>query len=435
METIHERAIVRKIFVRLVPLLMGLYIISYIDRVNVGFAALTMNKDLGLSASVFGWGAGIFFVGYCLFEIPSNLMMVKVGARRWIARILFTWGVLASAMVFIQGPTSFLVMRFLLGVAEAGFFPAVVLYLTFWFPARYRARIFATFSLAIPLALAIGAPVSTLIMQMDGVWGFKGWQWLFFLEGLPGVLLTVVVLKVLPDTPQAAKWLTTGERQWLADELEKDVLASPAAGKDGAHLSVLQVFKHPVILALCFIYFCATATNLGVSLFLPQIVKQQGFSIMQTGLISAVPYIFGCIGMMGIGYLSDRHNERKAYVIAAMAIAALGLGLAGWLGNSVAAIAAICLATTGILGIKGPFWPLPSAYLTGASAAAGIAFINSLGNLGGFFGPSIVGMARELTGNFQSGLYALSGLALAAVVVTFACVQVAPKVRRSMIAA
>ncbi len=430
METVQERAVVRKVFMRLVPLLMGLYIISYIDRVNVGFAALTMNKDIGLSASIFGWGAGIFFVGYCLFEVPSNLMMVKVGARRWIARILFTWGVLASAMAFIQGPTSFLVMRFLLGVAEAGFFPAVVLYLTFWFPARYRARIIATFSLAIPLALAIGAPVSTLIMEMDGVLGYKGWQWLFFLEGIPGVLLTLVVLRVLPDSPQGAKWLNAAERKWLADELEKDVQASPAAGKDGAHLSVLQVFKHPAILTLCFIYFCATATNLGVSLFLPQIVKQQGFTNMQTGLISAVPYIFGCIGMIGIGYLSDRHNERKGYVIAAMLIAAAGLGLAGWFGNTIAAIAALCLATIGILGIKGPFWSLPSAYLTGASAAAGIAFINSVGNLGGFFGPSIVGMARELTGNFESGLYALSGLAVAAVFVALIGVRSTAKSRR-----
>ena len=240
---------------------------------------------------------------------------------------------------------------------------------------------------------------------------------------MPGVLLTLVVLKVLPDTPQSAKWLAAEERQWLAEELEKDVKASPAAGRNGAHLSVMQVFKHPAVLVLCFIYFCATATNLGVSLFLPQIVKQQGFSNMQTGLISAVPYIFGCIGMMGIGYLSDRHNERKGYVIAAMLIAATGLGLAGWFGNTVTAIAALCIATIGILGIKGPFWPLPSVYLTGASAAAGIAFINSLGNLGGFVGPSIVGMARELTGNFESGLYALSGLAVAAALVALVGVR------------
>ena len=424
MESVHEKAVMRKIFFRLVPLLITLYIISYIDRVNVGFAALTMNKDLGLSPSVYGWGAGIFFIGYCLFEVPSNLLMVRVGARKWIARILFTWGLAASAMMFVQGPNSFLVMRFVLGVAEAGFFPAVVLYLTYWFPARYRGRIISTFMLSIPIALAVGAPVSTLIMELDGALGLKGWQWLFMLEGIPGVLLTGAVLKTLTDDPASAKWLTSSEKQWLQSELDQDVRNSAAAAGGGAPLSVWQVFKHPVILALSFIYFCATATNLGLSLFLPQIIKQQGFTTMQTGFLSAIPYIFGCIGMVGIGALSDYFNERKKFLIATMLIAAVGLVLAGWFGSNIAAIAALCFATIGILGCKGPFWPLPASYMTGASAAAGIAFINSLGNLGGFAGPSIVGIAKDLTNTFGAGLYALGGMALLAAAITMVFVRV-----------
>ncbi|MSU48660.1 MAG: MFS transporter [Opitutus sp.] len=424
MESIQEPVVMRKIFLRLIPLLIVLYIISYLDRVNVGFAALTMNKDLGLSSTIYGRGAGIFFIGYCLFEVPSNLLMVRVGARRWIARILFTWGLAATAMALVQGPDSFLAMRFILGVAEAGFFPAVVLYLTFWFPARYRGRIISTFMLSIPIALAVGAPVSTLIMELDGCWGLKGWQWLFILEGLPGLLLTPVVLRTLTDSPASANWLTSAEKQWLQGELDQDVRASAAAAGGGAPMTVLQVFKHPVILALSFVYFCATAANLGLSLFLPQIIKQLGFTTMQTGLLSAVPYVFGCIGMVAIGYLSDHFNERKKFLIATMLIATTGLGLAGWLGASVGAIAALSFATIGILGCKGPFWPLPTQYMTGTSAAAGIAFINSLGNLGGFVGPSIVGLAKDLTHTFGSGLYALGGLALLAALVTLLFVRV-----------
>jgi ACS family tartrate transporter-like MFS transporter len=416
--SVTEKLVMRKISLRLIPLLVTLYIISYIDRVNVGFAALTMNKDIGLTTSVFGWGAGIFFIGYCLFEVPSNMMMVRVGARRWIARILFTWGLLATAMALVQGPTSFLVMRFLLGVAEAGFFPAVVLYLTYWFPARYRARVISTFMLSIPIALAIGAPLSTLIMEMNGIWGLKGWQWLFILEGIPGIFLTVVTLKLLTDSPKMAKWLSEDEKAWLKHEIALDEAARPPMTSTADGSAVLSVLKHPAILALSFVYFCATATNLGVSLFLPQIIKQQGFTNIQTGLLAATPYIVGCVGMLAIGWMSDRFKERKKFLAATMFIAALGLGAAGWLGSSIGAIAAICFATIGILGCKGPFWPLPSRYLTGASAAAGIAFINSVGNLGGFFGPSIVGAVKDYTNTFSSGLYALAGMAFVAALAT-----------------
>lgn len=416
MSTAIEKQVTRKIFLRLLPLLICLYIISYLDRVNVGFAALTMNADIGLSAAVYGWGAGLFFVGYCLFEVPSNLLMAKVGARRWIARILFTWGLIATCMALVQGPKSFLIMRFLLGVAEAGFFPAVILYLTFWFPVRYRARIISIFMLSIPISLAIGAPVSTALLQLDGLMGLKGWQWLFIIEGIPGVLLFGVVLKYLPDSPKQAAWLSDEERQWLVNELDKDAKAHPAA-LDGQS-TIWKVFCNPSILALCFIYFTATAANVGLSMFLPQMIKQQGFTGMEIGYITAIPYIVGCIGMVSIGFLSDRFNKRTAFVILALLLIAGGLGAAGWLSGSNLAIIAMCVATVGIMGCKGPFWPLPALYLSGSSAAAGIALINSVGNLGGFFGPGIIGVTKEMTGSYESGLYLLAGLAILGIFTT-----------------
>lgn len=415
MDASIEKQVTRKIFVRLLPLLIILYIISYLDRVNVGFAALTMNADIGLSAAVYGWGAGLFFIGYCLFEVPSNILMAKVGARRWIARILLTWGTVATCMALVEGPKSFLTLRFLLGVAEAGFFPAVILYLTLWFPARYRARIISTFMLSIPISLALGAPVSTALLELDGMLGLKGWQWLFIIQGLPGVLMVGVVLKYLTDSPKEAKWLTEAEKKWLSEELEKDIKSSPAA--DG-HKSLLKVFLNPKILALCGIYFAACAANVGLSMFLPQILKQQGFVGMEIGYMTAIPYIVGCVGMVAIGFLSDHYRKRKVFLIFALLLIAVGLGGAGWLTGSTFAIVAMCAATVGIMGCKGPFWPLPALYLSGTGAAAGIALINSVGNLGGFFGPGIVGMAKEATGSFEGGLYLLSALALVAVSIT-----------------
>lgn len=416
-----EKRITKKIFLRLLPLLVILYIISYLDRVNVGFAALTMNADIGLSAAIYGLGAGLFFVGYCLFEVPSNLLMARVGARRWIARILFTWGLIATCMAFVEGPKSFLALRFLLGVAEAGFFPAVILYLTYWFPSRYRARIISTFMLSIPISLAIGAPISTALLSLDGLLGLKGWQWLFIIEGIPGVLLVGVVLKYLPDGPKQAVWLSDEERAWLSEELAKDAKAQPP--KLDEKSSVWRVFREPAILALCTIYFCATATNLGLSMFLPQIVKQQGFAGMQIGFIAALPYIVGCLGMVGIGFLSDKFQKRKAYLAFSLLLIVSGLAGAGLMANSVWAIVAMCVATIGIMGCKGPFWPLPSLYLSGPSAAAGIALINSVGNLGGFFGPGIVGLAKDVYGNFESGLFALSAMALFGMLVTLVFVS------------
>lgn len=420
MEIINEKQVMGKIFWRLVPLLMALYVLSYIDRINVGFAALTMNKDLGLSAYVFGWGAGIFFLGYCMFEVPSNLMLARVGARRWIARILFTWGLLSAGMAFVQGPTSFIVMRFLLGAAEAGFFPGVVLYLTYWFPARYRARIIAAFMLSIPLSIAVGAPLSTWILQMDGLYGLKGWQWLFIIEGVPAVLATWAVLRYLTERPEAASWLSSKEKGWLEEQLAAD---REMAGTTQQSSSLRTVFTNPAILALSFVYFCGTAANVGLSSFLPQMIKQHGYSNLQVGFLTSLPYIVGCIGMLVIGYWSDRTKERRLFLVATMLMAAAGLYLAAAFGGSIWSILSLALAAVGILGLKGPFWPLPAAYLSGTAMAGGIAFINSVGNLGGFVGPYAVGWIKEASGSFTGGLYALAGISVTAAIATLIFVR------------
>ena len=323
-------------------------------------------------------------------------------------------------MAFVQGPTSFLVLRFLLGVAEAGFFPGVILYLTYWFPARYRARIISAFMLSIPLSVAIGAPLSTWILQLDGWQGLKGWQWLFLIEGFPAVLGTVAVLVYLTDRSSVAKWLTSQEKAWIEGQLAAD--RETAAGvKQSSKL--LDVFRNPAIIALSFIYFCATGANLGLSFFLPQMIKQQGFSNVQVGFITSLPYVVGCVGMLVIGYLSDKTKERRWFLVATMVMAAIGLSLAAVFGGSVWSIVALCFAAIGILGCKGPFWPLPAAYLSGTAMAGGIAFINSIGNLGGFAGPYLVGWIKDATGTYSGGLYALAGLTLAAAVVTIVFVR------------
>jgi D-galactonate transporter len=406
MDQVNEQKVMSKIFWRLTPLIVFLYIISYIDRVNVGFAALTMNKDIGLNPYTYGLGAGIFFWGYFLFEVPSNLIMAKVGARKWIARILFTWGLVAIAMAWVQGPKSFLVMRFILGVAEAGFFPGVILYWTYWFPARYRARIISRFMLAVPLSFGIGGPISTSIMHvLEGALGLKGWQWLFITEGLPAVLLPIVVLFVLPDKPREASWLTEAEKNWLEHELQAD--REKIAVKK-TESSAWRSLANPMVWALCLIYFARTACNYGLGLFMPQIIKAQGYSNLATGWIMLIPYVLGAIAMLSFGWSSDRIKERKWHLIVAFLIMIIGLGGAGLAGRTTLSLALLCVAAIGINGSNPPFWPLPSAYLSGTAAAAGIALVNSVGNLGGFAGPYMVGWARQVSKGFSGGLYALA---------------------------
>ena len=414
-----QSATVKKVFLRLMPVLFISYILAYIDRINIGFAALKMNTDLGISPYIYGLGAGVFFLGYFIFEIPSNLMLEKTGARRWIARIMISWGFLSAAMALVQGPTSFLIVRFLLGVAEAGFFPGVILYLTYWFPQEYRARIIAAFMVAIPVSLAVGAPLSTAILQMDGIAGLKGWQWLFLIEGLPTVLFGFVFLTVMPDRPRDAKWLSDEERTWLQGTIDSEQRA--VAAVHGT--SVLKAFADPRLIALAFIYFANTTANLGLAFFLPQILKSLGLSDMQTGLMTSVPYIVGTLGILVFGYVSDKYKERRWTLFAALALTGFGLIAAGLMTGSLLAVIVMAIAAVGIYGTKAPFWPLPSMFLTGSAAAGGIALINSVGNLGGFVGPTMVGWIREVTGSFEAGLYFLGGLALVAAILTLVVVN------------
>src|SRR4051812_8726450 len=383
MDKISQAATIKKVFLRLMPVLFASYILACIDRINIGFAALKMNTDLGISAYIYGLGAGVFFIGYFIFEIPSNLMLEKTGARRWIARIMISWGVLSAGMALVQGPTSFIVARFLLGVAEAGFFPGVILYLTYWFPQEYRARIIAAFMVAIPVSLALGAPLSTAILQMDGIAGLKGWQWLFIIEGVPTVLFGLVFLAVMPDRPRDAAWLSDEERAWLQSTIDSEHTAVAAAHGT----SVLRAFADPRLLSLAFIYFANTTANLGLAFFLPQILKSLGLSNTAAGLLTAVPYIVGTIGILVWGYVSDRAGERRVSLALALLVSGIGLAAAGWLSTSLASVVMMSIAAIGIYGTKAPFWPLPSMFLSGSAAAGGIALINSVGNLGGFAGP------------------------------------------------
>jgi len=414
---------VRTVFVRLMPLLMACYLLAYLDRINIGFAAVTMNRDLGLDAYHYGLGAGLFFWGYFFFEVPSNLMLARFGARRWIARIMVTWGLVSMGTAFIHGWVGFLVLRFILGVAEAGLFPGVILYLTYWFPAAYRARIIAAFMVAIPLSLAVGSPISTAILAMSGLAGFKGWQWLFLIEGAPTILLAVIVLWVLPDRPRDARWLADDQKRWLEETLDKEQQAVQATHG----MSFWRTFIDARVLGLSFIYFANLTTNLGLAFFLPQMIKEIGFSTWQSGLVTSIPYVIGAIGALLWGYFSDRYNERRISLFLALMVSAVGLAGAAFLGNTLAAVTWMSVAAIGIYGAKAPFWPLPSMFLTGSAAAGGIALINSVGNLGGFAGPYIMGWVKDATGSFKAGLYVLAAFGIAAAVVTLMVVKAAPR--------
>ena len=412
MDTLEQRTMAR-VSVRLVPFLIVCYFVAYLDRVNVSFAALTMNKDLGLSASAYGLGAGIFFLAYGVLEVPSNLLLAHFGARRWIARIMVSWGIVSGAMAFIGNETWFYVVRFLLGAAEAGFFPGMIFYLTLWFPAAYRARVIGYFMAAIPLSTVIGAPVSSALLGLEGVLGMHGWQWLFILEAVPALLLSVAVLFYLTDKPADAGWLSDDERRWLVDRLAAEERQRKAA----RHYSVLQALLNPRVLALSLVYFGAVATNYGLSFFLPQIVKAFGMSNLQTGFVAAIPYAVGVIGIVWWGRHSDAKLERRFHTGFAIFIAAAGLTVAAFLNDPTAKMVAFSVAGFGIFGCLPVFWTLPTAFLSGAAAAGGIAIINSIGNLAGFVGPSVMGMIKDSTGSFTNGLLVLAGVAVVALVI------------------
>jgi ACS family tartrate transporter-like MFS transporter len=411
-----EQHTIAKVSWRLLPLIVVIYFVAYIDRTNIAFAAIGMNKELGFTAYIYGWGAGIFFLGYFLLEVPSNVILAKVGARVWIARIMISWGIVAGAMAFTAGPVSFLVLRFLLGAAEAGFFPGVILYFTFWFPKKYRARVIAALFLAVPGSNAVTAVLSGALLQLDGVWGVAGWKWLFMLEALPAVLLAFVVLAVMTDRPALAKWLEPKEREWLEAELAKEHQAIEAAqGKR----TLVQTLTDGRVIALSLIYMTIVTATYGITFFLPLIVKGMGQSDVMTGVITAIPYVIGTVGMILWSFSSDRRRERRWHFIIACLVAAVGLTAAGWLGSSYWAIAAMSVATVGLYGSKPAFWPLPSEFLSGTGAAAGIALVNSIGNLGGFAGPYVVGWLKDATGKYEAGLYFLAVCAVASAVIAY----------------
>lgn len=405
-----ENKVFSKVAWRLFPFLGLLYVACFLDRVNVGFAALTMNKDLGISDIAYGIGGGIFFIGYFFFEVPSNVILARVGARAWIFRIMITWGLISMAMAFAQGPHSMYALRFLLGLAEAGFFPGIVYYLTHWFPGAMRGRFMAMFLAAIALANVIGAPLSSLLLGMEGFHGLHGWQWLFLIEGIPALVLGFCVLVWLPDSPQKATWLNADEKQIIAARLAQD----PPADHEGlwpmlrdARVWLLAIPDFGIVLGLY-----------GVGLWLPQIVKGLGFDTMETGFVVAMPYVLAVFAMIAWGASSDRSGDRIWHTSAASLLAALSLFAAALLGTSLWSVIALSLAIVGIYAGLTVFWTLPPSFLRGTAAAGGIALINSIANLGGFFGPYLMGWLKTSTGGYSAGFAVLGvGQIVAAILV------------------
>ena len=397
----------------LIPFLFLLYILNFLDRVNVGFAALEMNRDLGFGPAVYGFGAGVFFLGYCLFEVPSNLVLYRTGARLWIARIMVTWGLAASAMMLVHTPWSFYGLRFLLGVAEAGFFPGIIFYLTYWYPARDRARAYAWFLAAIPISGIIGGPVSGALLGLDGLLGLRGWQWLFLLEGIPSVIVGLLVLALLPDRPRDARWLSSAERAWL--EVKLDAERSPAAGHG---VSLRETLGNPIVWWLGATYFLLVVGLYGYALWLPQLIKATGeFTNFEVGVITAIPYAVAAVGMVLVGRRSDRTGERHLHLAVPALAGAIGLIAVTRIGSTGPLVAALSLTAFGVLGWLGPFWALPTAFLKEQAAAGGIALINSMGAVGGFVGPYLLGEVKQRTGSFTIGLLLLAGSLVAAVAI------------------
>jgi ACS family tartrate transporter-like MFS transporter len=414
MDAALEKSAMRKIYIRLLPFLVVAYILAYIDRINVSFAGLTMRGDLNMSAADFGFATGTFYWGYFLFEVPSNVILEKVGARLWIARIMITWGILAGVTAMVTDSTSYGIVRFLLGVAEAGFFPGIVLYFTYWFPSHHHARIVSGFLIGLPVAVAVGAPVSTALLGLDGMFGLHGWQIMYIAEAIPTVILGVVTFFVLTDRPDQAKFLTPEEVNWLTTKL-----ASERKAKEQVRTySLWQAMINPKVLLLALNYLGIVTASLGMLIFIPQIIKSIGqASNMMVGWLTMIPYICGGIALVVWGRISDRMNERRWNLLVACVLSTGGLVLAGLTMGSYWALVGMSLAAMGFYGSKGPFFAMPPMFLSGTALAGGIAWINSIGNLGGFFGPWYVGVMKDATGNFAGGLFGLALLSLIAALV------------------
>lgn len=403
-----EKQTMGKVGRRLIPFLMLCYFFCFLDRVNVGFAALDMNKDLGFSPSVFGFGAGILFLAYMICEAPSNIVLVRVGARRWIARIMVTWGIIACGMTLIKGETSFYIMRSFLGAAEGGFFPGIIFYLTLWFPGTYRGRVTGLFMACIPLSAAIGAPISTSLLYLDGVAGLRGWQWLFLLEGLPSILLGVVTWFYLTERPREAGWLAPDERAWL----DARVTAEHMRKEEHLSLTMVQTFFNGRVFALGMVAFAISALIFGVGFFLPQIVKGFGLTNMQTGWVSIIPPAAGAAAMIWWGRRSDRLMERKYHLLAALVLAAGGVAIAALVDNPLLKMIAFTASAMGLNASLPVFWTLAPSFLNGPAAAVGIALINSWAALGAFLAPFMMGLMKDATGNYAYGLLVLSATVL-----------------------
>src|ERR1700676_2675807 len=408
MDRTLERSTMRKVYLRLLPFAVLSYVFAYVDRINVSFAGLTMRSDLGISAGTFGFSVGMFYWGYSIFEVPSNVILEKVGARIWMARIMITWGILAGLTAVVTNSTSFAIVRFLLGVAEAGVFPGIILYFTYWFPSHHHARIVSGFMIGLPIAVAAGAPISTALLDLDGMFELRGWQIMYIAEAVPTVVIGIVTLFLLTDRPEQAKFLTGEERAWLSARLAAERKAKEAVRT----FTLWQAMRDPKVLLLALNYFGIVTASLGMLIFIPQIIQSLGHSSnMAVGWLTMIPYVCGVIAMVSWGRISDRMNERRWHLLVACIFSAAGLALAGMTMGTWWALVGMSIAAMGFYGSKGPFFAMPPMFLSSTALAAGIAWINSIGNLGGFFGPWYVGWMKDTTGSFSGGLYGLALLA------------------------
>lgn len=406
-----ERATMRRVILRLVPFLMVCYFFALLDRVNVGFAALQMNKDLGLTPAMFGFAASLFFVSYFLVEVPSNLALQKVGARRWISRIMVSWGMVTACMAFVVGPYSLYLMRFILGAAEAGFFPGAILYLTYWLPSEYRARILATFTVSIPLATFLGSPLSVSLLELDGALGLKGWQWLFMLEGVPTVLLGIICFFFLTDRPAEATWLSDPQRAWLVGRMDEEASRKKPIG----HISLWQLATNKYFITMALVCAGASATGSVLSVWQPQILKSLGLTNLQTGFVNSIPYGFATVLMILWGQHSDRSAERRWHTAIPLLLAAFGLASLTAASSITLTVFAVSCALVGAYSFKGPFWALSAGWLSASTLAAGLAGINAIANLiGGGLMVNIVGLVKEWTGSYALGMLPVAALDAAA---------------------
>lgn len=397
---------IRKVTWRTIPLLSLAFLFNYLDRTSVGFAAITMRHDIGLSATQFGYGAGIMFATYCLFEVPSNLALHKFGGRRWLARIMISWGLAAAATAFVVGPQSFYAVRLLLGTAEAGFYPGVLYYLTIWFPKEYRTRAFSWFAVAVPVSSLVGGPLSAWLLHLDGVGGLAGWQWMFIIEGLPATILGFFILAMLSDVPEKASWLSEEERNALTARLSAD-----AQGSSSRH-RFLPVLRDPRVYILALTSFSFTLASYGLGIWLPQIISGFGVSTYVVGWLSAIPYLFGTAGLLAWAAYVDRRGRRMLHVALACGMAAVALALSGAFSSLRALMVVMTVAVVGISSARVIFFTIPSLFLRGEAAAGGLALINCIGALGGWAGPYMLGYLLDRSGSFRSGLFAISGVML-----------------------